>query len=138
MSLARQDAKTFNWNESRYLRDMRDLLGEARSPTTRRLLLATPPPVFADGAFDIQADVVNKRLPALLPELAASKGCEHIDLSSVLSAEHVSDGVHPTADGHTLIAQAVGRQLLGIPPEGAGGTLREEMAAAHGSGTCSN
>ena len=91
---------------------MRDLLGEARaSPATRRLLLATPPSVFEEGAFNVQAEVVNNRLPSLLSALAASEGCEHVDLSGVLSEEHVSDGVHPTADGHALIAKAVGQQL---------------------------
>ena len=50
---------------------MRDLLGEARaSPATRRLLLATPPSVFEEGAFNVQAEVVNNRLPSLLSALA--------------------------------------------------------------------
>jgi lysophospholipase L1-like esterase len=92
---------------------MRDLLGEARSPATRRLLLAAPPSVFEEGAFNVQAQAVKNRPASLLSALAASEGCEYVDLSGILSADHVSDGVHPTAEGHALIAKAVGQQLSG-------------------------
>ncbi|KAL1508216.1 hypothetical protein AB1Y20_004333 [Prymnesium parvum] len=116
--LGTNDAKSFNWDEQRYERDMRSLLAELRARPSQppQMLLMTPPPVYQDGQFDIRAEVVNHKLSELIPKLAVSEGCAHVDLNKAFrqggSASFFSDGVHPTAQGHTLIAEVVHRHVL--------------------------
>lgn len=113
------DAKAHNWEEGRFKAEMRALL-LAIWPTRpgARLLLATPPPAYEPpAAYRIRADVVNDVVPTVLASLAREMGFELIDVHRAFSerggSKDMIDGIHPTDQGHALIAAAVAELVSG-------------------------
>jgi len=68
------DAKSGNWDADAFEKDYQDLCVqflERLEPRPETVLL-TPPPVYLDGVFDVQQDVVNKVLPDAVCRVAAA------------------------------------------------------------------
>jgi len=66
------DAKENNWDLEAFEQDYRDLCTEFLECLHPRpiVLLVTPPPLYEEGAYDIQQDVVNSILPDAIARVA--------------------------------------------------------------------
>merc|ERR1712216_186925 len=65
------DAKESNWDEEAFEKDYVDLCLEFYERNPRPLIwLVTPPPLFEDGAYEMQQDIVNQELPKAVARVA--------------------------------------------------------------------
>lgn len=75
LMLGTNDAKWHNWNERRFRDDASAMVASFRdlqsNPTVH---LASPPPLFRDGAYDMNQTVINAVLPVILQDVASKSG----------------------------------------------------------------
>jgi len=71
-SFGTNDAKENNWELEAFEQDYQKLCEDFMSCLMPRpvVLLMTPPPLYEDGAYDMQQDVINKELPAAVQRVA--------------------------------------------------------------------
>ena len=121
--LGANDSKTFNWNTEvggmrlypdQFEADMLDLVTVYQDlPSHPKVYAATPLPAYPDDSgtvrYSIQPDVIREEIRPIIERIAAQTGASVIDLYSVFDGkpELYSDGLHPTAEGAALLAQAV-------------------------------
>lgn len=105
------DAIPALWIEANYSAALLELIAEFNA-TARRIIVLVPPPISRAITDAARVAVVNGRLPALVPQLAAQAGVEvaspHAALLRCGAAEPDSaltcDGVHPSPAGVAHIA----------------------------------
>jgi acyl-CoA thioesterase I len=111
--LGTNDSKPQNWShESEFASDYLELIEHYRA-LGALVYLATPPPVYGAGAFDIPPDVVADEVVPLVRTIADDASAPLIDVFTALSGhgEDFPDTVHPNAAGAVLIADAVAAAL---------------------------
>jgi acyl-CoA thioesterase I len=121
--LGTNDAKPQNWSrEAEFSPDYAELIAHYRS-LGALVYVATPPPVYGAGAFDIQPAVVANEVVPLVRTIATDAGAPLVDVFTALSdeAQLFPDTVHPNAAGAELIAEAVFAALDEGGLGGAGG-----------------
>lgn len=131
------DAKTENWDPSKYRRDYLKMLQELAQRHPQATILISVPPLAKSNDFRIQPDVVARPLPEAIRDVARDAGLRFAPLDmqaafadaerSVAAAERPeakdlmkADGVHPTGAGYVVIAKTVAaavRRALS-PPSG--------------------
>ncbi|KAK3257527.1 hypothetical protein CYMTET_33389 [Cymbomonas tetramitiformis] len=133
--LGTNDAKTANWNQAAYAEGMTTIIQtflDKESVTS--VFVAEPPPVYEDGAYGIQADVVNQMagspvgtgfvadivkamdsprvfLVDVYSKLGGAKNSEQ-DMFYGNDTTGGNDGIHPTDLGHAGIFEAVFNALV--------------------------
>lgn len=121
--LGTNDAKPQNWSrEAEFSADYAELIAHYRS-LGALVYVATPPPVYGAGGFDIQPAVVANEVVPLVRTISMDAGAPLVDVFTALSgkAELFPDTVHPNAAGTELIAETVFAALEENGLGGAGG-----------------
>lgn len=117
--LGTNDSKPQNWRHStNFVTDFEDLIASYTAlPSSPRIVLGTPPPVFRNGAFDIRPAVVADEIAPLVRQLAAVAGRELVDLHERLAGGTAwfPDTVHPDSRGTSAMAAIVWEKLTGTP-----------------------
>ena len=121
--LGANDSKTGNWDTEvagmrlypvQFESDFRDLVSMYQElPSKPKVFVASPLPAYADDSgtvrYEIRPDVIRDEILPTVQKIAGETGADYIDLYSVFEGktELYSDGLHPTAEGAALLAQAV-------------------------------
>jgi acyl-CoA thioesterase I len=121
IKLGTNDAKPQNWKfGNEYVGDFETLIASYQElPNPPRILLATPCPVFGNGAFDINPSVVADEIAPFVRDLATRLELELIDFHSRM-AELPSlfpDTVHPNTRGTAVMAALAYEGIAQIAPE---------------------
>ncbi|MDA0375186.1 MAG: GDSL-type esterase/lipase family protein, partial [Planctomycetota bacterium] len=117
-----QDQQRHNWeHEAELEADAAFMIAALRERNPEvRVLLASPTGMFFDKpglSAERRANLVERaaRLPrieaALRAVAASAQGVEYLEMKRTLSAEHVGDGVHTTAEGAARIARRVAEAI---------------------------
>lgn len=120
--LGTNDTKPQNWTrQANFVTDYQDLVDHYRM-LGAVVYVATPPPVYGSGAFDIQPDVLANQVVPRVRQLATDMNAPLVDVFTALSGkpQNFPDNVHPNAAGAQLIAETV-RAALNSNVGGAGG-----------------
>jgi acyl-CoA thioesterase I len=107
--LGTNDAKPQNWSYSAaFSANYAELIEHYRA-LGALVYVATPPPVYAPGAYDIPPDVVANQVVPLVRTVAGDANAPLVDVFTALSGkpEDFPDTVHPNNAGAGLIADAV-------------------------------
>ena len=73
IQLGTNDAKTYQWDEDAYVSAYVEMINEFVSPTNPpKIYISIPPPLYTDGVYEMDQQVINERLPVLIPSIAAS------------------------------------------------------------------
>lgn len=124
IGLGTNDAKSYNWDRDAFEQDYVDIvtifqrLGE--------VYLIVPPPLYEDGAYDMNATVINHVFPHLIPRIANATGATSIDVFGALGGVSLStpelfcdyqscDACHPNDAGYDRLAGVVFRSLFYRP-----------------------
>lgn len=115
LMLGTNDAKVANWNEASFRNDYIELVEHYRA-LNAEVVVASPPKVFASGAFDINPATVNDTLAPLIGALATELDVAWADVFAETQAhpEWFPDNVHPTREGATAIAETFASQVRAI------------------------
>lgn len=107
LMLGTNDGKPQNWNETQLRADYLALV-EHYVQAGAQVLVATPPKVFASGAFDIDPGTVNDAIVPLVRSIATERALPLVDVFTATAphAEWFADNVHPDRDGAAAIAGA--------------------------------
>jgi acyl-CoA thioesterase-1 len=132
--LGTNDAKPQNWShEAEFSLDYVELIEHYRS-LGALVYVATPPPVYGAGGFDIQPGVVANEVVPLVRTIATDAGAPLVEVFTALSgkSELFPDTVHPNAAGAELIAETVFAAIEENGFGGMGGTGGGGAAGASG------
>lgn len=136
--LGTNDAKPQNWsNKAEFTPDYLDLIAHYRS-LGALVYVATPPPVYPPGAYDIPPDVVANEVVPLVETIAGQANAPLVDVFTALSgkSDDFPDTVHPNAAGAALIAGTV-QASLGIDGLGGAGATAGAGGASSGGASAS-
>lgn len=124
--LGTNDAKTFNWegvqqNTGDYFAlDYVDMIRNVRKlPSTPKVFVLVPPPLYKPYPFDMNATIINEIYPVLIRDISSVVNTQLIDVYTAFAeynatAEELTcDGCHPTDLGNQLIAQSIADAILG-------------------------
>lgn len=107
IKLGSNDSKPQNWNAAEYEADYRAMIETFLSLSAKPTILPLRPvPAFGDGFGISNAVILNEILP-ILDKLAAEFRLRVVDLYNVMRThgDLFPDGIHPNAEGCTLIAE---------------------------------
>ncbi len=119
LMLGTNDAKPYNWDESRFAREYEELILELRDkPWPHRLVLMAPPKAFPEEksgviAFDIENEPIRDVIRPLASSLGRKYGLQVIDLYALTEEhpEYFDDGVHPNELGNRVIAEQIQKEI---------------------------
>jgi len=139
--LGTNDAKPQNWSKaSEFSPNYLELIQHYRA-LGALVYVATPPPVYPPGAFDISPDVVANEVVPAVRAIAGDAGAPLVDVFTALGGkpESFPDTVHPNAAGAALIAETVRAALEesgfgGAGPAAGGGGVGEGGRMGGGAG----
>ena len=135
--LGTNDAKPQNWSrKAEFAPNYAELIEHYRA-LGALVYVATPPPVYPPGAFDIPPDVVANEVVSLVRSIATDENAPLVDVFTALSgkAGDFPDTVHPNAAGAGLIADAV---KAALDEHGLGGASGAAGAGGAGQAGRSN
>lgn len=73
LQLGTNDAKSHNWNEDQFVEDMTEMINNFKELESKpKIYLMVPPPLYEDGAYDMQQSVINTDLPQLVSRIASN------------------------------------------------------------------
>ena len=112
LMLGTNDAKPYNWNEKRFIREYEVLLRDLmETGWMHRLVLMTPPKAFPDEktgitGYDIDPGPIEGSIRQSVHSLGERYGLQVIDLFALTEdhPEYFDDGVHPNTEGNRVIA----------------------------------
>jgi len=122
IKLGTNDSKPYNWRYgTNFVAELEEFIVSYQSlPSHPRVILCTPAPVYAKGAFDISPGVIATNIAPAVRELAARLGLEVIDFHTRLAGhgEWFPDTVHPNTRGAAVMAAITRNALLRVtdPP----------------------
>lgn len=131
--LGTNDSKPQNWSKkSQFAPDYAALIAHYRG-LGALVYVATPPPVYPPGAFNIPPDVVEDEVVPAVRTVASEAGAPLIEIFTALSGKSTwfPDTVHPNADGQAAIAEAV---RVALDLYGLGGATAVAGAGGTGQG----
>jgi len=109
--LGTNDSKPQNWaNSAQFSADATALVNHyAALDSHPQVYLALPTPAYPPENFDVDAAVIHNQIVPLLRGVAEETGTPLIDIHAALSGrpDLFPDHVHPSEDGHTIIAQTI-------------------------------
>lgn len=130
LMLGTNDSKTFQWNEVAfrhdYLEMSRNFLAMESKPT---LYVMIPPPLYGQGAYQMNQTVINEVFPELIPQIAQELELPSdrvIDIMGAMGGKNQSsfelfcdgqscDACHPNDAGYSFMAAEVYKHLF-LPP----------------------
>ena len=115
IKLGTNDSKPQNWaHKGEFVQDYLDLIAEFRDhmPKDGKVYVMLPVPVTREN-FGINPEIMNSEQRLMLFEIIQKSGAEVIDLYTPLQdkPELFPDGVHPTAEGLTIMARVISRRI---------------------------
>ena len=126
IGLGTNDAKHYNWNLEEFEQDYRDMVAIFQG-LDAEVYLVVPPPLYEDGAYDMNATVINHIFPSLIPRIANETGATGvIDVFDALGGALLNapelfcdyqscDACHPNDAGYDRLAGVVFRELFYRP-----------------------
>jgi len=93
-----------------FLDDYKKLISSFKQlPSHPRIVLLSPVPAFVEGDRGITASVIRDNILPKVRQVAFETGTEIVNLYNLLidSSTLFTDGIHPSAEGATIIAQRV-------------------------------
>jgi acyl-CoA thioesterase-1 len=107
--LGTNDAKPQNWSHKADFTGDYDSLIDHYRALGALVYVATPPPVYPPGAFEISPDVLGGEIVPLIRQIAANANAPLVEVFQALSGKpsFFPDTVHPNTDGSQLIAETV-------------------------------
>jgi lysophospholipase L1-like esterase len=111
IKLGTNDSKPQNWaHKGEFESDYRAFIQAFKTgiPSKKKIYVCTPAPVFKDG-LGISDKVIKEEIIPIIEKVAKEEKVLLIDLYTPLigKGELFPDGIHPNAEGATLIAEAV-------------------------------
>jgi acyl-CoA thioesterase-1 len=115
IKLGTNDSKPQNWShKDEFVKDYLDMIAEFRAvmPKDGKVYVIIPVPVTREN-FGINPTIMNSEQRLMLFEVIQKSGAEVIDLYSPLKdkSELLPDGVHPNAEGLTIMAEVIARKI---------------------------
>jgi len=117
--LGTNDSKPKNWKgKDAYIEDYSKIIDSYLAlASTPEVYIIAPPPVFEIRGivkFTIDSVLVDGDIYNAVVEIAAEKGLHFIDMHAVFEGKSqlFPDGVHPTAEGARLFAEAVYSSMM--------------------------
>lgn len=115
IKLGTNDSKPQNWaHKADFVKDYLDLIAEFRAvmPSDGKVYIVIPVPVTREN-FGINPVIMDNEQRLMLFEIIQKSGAEVIDLYTPLKdkAELLPDGVHPNAEGLTIMAEVIARRI---------------------------
>ena len=115
IKLGTNDSKPQNWaHKADFVQDYLDLIAEFRDhmPKDGKVYVMLPVPVTREN-FGINPEIMNSEQRLMLFEIIQKSGAEVIDLYTPLQdkPELLPDGVHPNAEGLTILARVISRRI---------------------------
>ena len=115
--LGTNDSKPQNWRYgTNFIGDYTALVASyANLASHPRILLFTPCPVFAPGAYDINPGIVATNILPMVRQLGQDLGLEIIDINTPMAKhpEWFPDTVHPNSKGSSILAAVDFATLVG-------------------------
>lgn len=134
IQLGTNDAKSWNWDENYFILSYLRIVHIYRMlPTTPRIYVVIPPPVYKSIVVDhelsaIDATVINDKFPMIFRKLASNLRVPVIDFFDVLGGRNqskihdnhmglrwTSDGIHPNDRGYEVLAKEAMKILMQTP-----------------------
>lgn len=110
IKLGTNDTKPENWvYENEFVKDYTSLIHSFQTLSTKpRIILITPVTIFRNGT-DNRNQVLEQEMLPFLKEVAATNGCECLDLFTPTKSlgSYFPDGVHPDIAGTKLLVQTI-------------------------------
>ena len=116
IQLGTNDSKPQNWAyRTNFLADYKEMIAiYAALPSTPRIYLCTPCPVFGNGNFSINPGIVRTNIAPLVRDLAAELTLPVIDLHRrMTNSTWFPDTVHPNTRGMAAMAAVMFESLFG-------------------------
>lgn len=115
IKLGTNDSKPQNWvHKGEFVQDYLDLIAEFRDhmPKDGKVYVILPVPVTREN-FGINPEIMNSEQRLMLFEIIQKSGAEVIDLYTPLQdkGELLPDGVHPNAEGLSIMARVISRRI---------------------------
>lgn len=115
IKLGTNDSKPQNWeHKADFVKDYLDLIAEFRAimPADGKVYIVIPVPVTREN-FGINPVIMDNEQRLMLFDIIQKSGAEVIDLYTPLKdkAQLLPDGVHPNAEGLTIMAQVIARAI---------------------------
>lgn len=126
LMLGTNDAKEFNWNETEFKKDYTAMIqGFQNMESKPTVYICQPPPMYNKyPIYKIVPANVNIELQRVIPEIAESCNVtlinNYLPLGGDLrnfTAAYISDGIHLTALGNTVMADNIAKHLLADRPK---------------------
>lgn len=110
--LGTNDSKSWNWDAAKFNSDYRALIAKYQSLSTApRVYICLVPPVYLPNAFGTTFDpaFIQNAVEPAIRDIATQTGVTLIDNNTPLQnhPEYFTDGVHPTPQGASIIANVV-------------------------------
>ena len=108
------------WSEPHFAGRYSSLLSAFQSLASAPVVVAlVPPPLYYNGVSGVffRPDVINERLPVIIPSIAAQIGCDSASIQEAFRAAGIDassiscDGCHVGARGQQLISETVASAL---------------------------
>jgi len=117
IKLGTNDSKPHNWaHKDDYVSDYGAMIDAFRAlPSEPEVWICKPVPAFYVN-FAISPTVIREEILPLIDEIAVLKGTPVFDLHAALldHADLFPDGIHPNAEGASVMAQFIAPFLLGV------------------------
>jgi lysophospholipase L1-like esterase len=115
IKLGTNDSKPQNWeHKADFVKDYLDLIAEFRAimPADGKVYIVIPVPVTREN-FGINPVIMDNEQRLMLFDIIQKSGAEVIDLYTPLKdkAQLLPDGVHPNAEGLTIMAKNIARAI---------------------------
>lgn len=115
IKLGTNDSKPQNWeHKADFVKDYLDLIAEFRAvmPADGKVYIVIPVPVTREN-FGINPVIMDNEQRLMLFDIIQKSGAEVIDLYTPLKdkAQLLPDGVHPNAEGLTIMAKVIARAI---------------------------
>mmetsp|Transcript_23649 Transcript_23649/g.49260 ORF Transcript_23649/g.49260 Transcript_23649/m.49260 type:complete len:228 (+) Transcript_23649:263-946(+) len=129
IQLGTNDAKTYQWDEDKYLEDYQAMIDSFASLGHKpAIYISIPSPLYEDDVYSMNQTVINTDLPSILTDLA-KKNMDDGKVTGLVnvfeqlggaSLEHYEyfcdlqscDSCHPSDAGYTVLATAVYKALF--------------------------
>ena len=129
MAFGTNDAKKQNWNKTKFIADYVEMINEFKKLDRPPMIYICKPPPMYRAVYEIQPEIVNTKLPAIIPLIANMTSTTVIDIfqwlgGSKLTKPHLflneskplrwpNDGCHPNDAGYKAIARVIAKNILG-------------------------
>ena len=120
IKLGTNDSKPINNShiDADFQRDLTALVDSfAAMPSVRKIYLCTPAPCVRENRYNIDGEVIARKIVPIVRQVAEQKGLPLIDLHEALTghADLFPDHVHPNREGAAIIAEEVYRIITQKP-----------------------